>query len=165
MEFTFCDPGALGDGDLELRLEQTVMDTSGDEVLPTYRFRLVNVTDRVDMGGINLRIGNGENLVRYRGHVGYSVDPQHRGRGYAARACRLILPLAAHHGLSPLWITCDPDNVASRRTCERLGAKLIEIVTVPAGTEAYRAGARQKYRYRLDLIAKPQPEPHGTDQG
>jgi len=150
LDFVFCEPGVLVDGELRLLLAETLLDASGEEVLPTYRFRMVNATG-VDMGFINLRIGRGENLVLYRGHIGYGVDPEYRGRGYAARACRLLLPLASRHSLSPLWITCDPDNIASRKTCEHLGACLVEIITVPVETEAYRAGARQKCRYRLEL--------------
>ena len=38
---------------------------------------------------------------------------------------------ALAHSLDRLWITCDPDNRASRTTCERLGAVLVEVVTVP----------------------------------
>ena len=151
MEFIFYDPGVLVDRDLQLRLDQTMLDTSGEETLPTYRFRMVNLADLVEMGHINLRIGKGENLIRYRGHMGYSVEPPYRGHGYAARACLLLLPLARRHGLNPLWITCNPENIASRKTCERVGARLVEIITVSGGTEAYRAGAREKCRYRLDL--------------
>ena len=112
---------------------------------------MVNLTDLMEMGFINLRVGQGENLIRYRGHIGYGDNPEYRGHGYAARACGLLLPLSRRQGLNPLWITCNPDNIASRKTCEHLGARLVEVVTVPEGTEAYRAGARQKYRYRLDL--------------
>ena len=46
--------------------------------------------------------GRGDNLVLYRGHIGYGVDPEYRGHGYAARACALLLPLARLHGLNPL---------------------------------------------------------------
>ena len=37
---------------------------------------------------------------------------------------RLLLPLARRHGLQTVWITCNPDNWASRRTCELAGAEL-----------------------------------------
>jgi predicted acetyltransferase len=102
-------------------------------------------------GGIGLRIGNGRELELYSGHFGYHVYPPFRGHHYAERACRLLLPLARRHGMNRLWITCNPDNIASRRTCERLGAKLIEVVPIPEGHEFYRLGERQKCRYLLDL--------------
>ena len=77
------------------------------------------------------------------------MEPEHRGRRYAARGVRLLLPLAARHGIDPLWITCNPENLASRRTCELAGAELVEVVDLPPGEEMYQAGERQKCRYRL----------------
>lgn len=151
MTFAFHDPGVLIDGELQLQWIETQIDNSGEETLPTYRFAMVHFPQVIRMGFINLRIGHGANLMLYRGHIGYGVEPEFRGHGYAARACRLLLPLARRHGLDPLWITCNPDNIPSRKTCERLGAELVEIVNVPEDTEAYRAGARIKCRYRLDL--------------
>jgi tagatose 1,6-diphosphate aldolase len=61
------------------------------------------------------------------------------------------MPLARHYSLNPLWITCNPDNYASRRTCELAGATFIEIVDLPEDTDMYQMGERQKCRYRLDL--------------
>jgi tagatose 1,6-diphosphate aldolase len=149
MSFEFLDPGDLQDDDLRLFLITTEIDTSGDEALPTYRFRLEHAVTGEAMGFINLRIGFGANTLLYRGHIGYGVDKQFRGNRLAERACRLLLPLAQRHGLNSVWITCNPDNIASRRTCERLGAELVETIVVPEGTEAYCAGARAKCRYLI----------------
>jgi tagatose 1,6-diphosphate aldolase len=109
------------------------------------------VTAKV-VGSINLRIGNPERIVLYRGHIGYGVEPEHRGHRFAARSLRLLLPLAAAHGLNPLWITCNPDNIASRRSCELAGAELVEIIDIPPDDELQRRGIRQKCRYRLPTI-------------
>lgn len=87
----------------------------------------------------------------YAGHIGYTVEPPHRGRRYAARSVALLVRLARRHEMSTLWITCDPDNAASRRTCELTGAELVEIVDVPRDDEIYREGSRQKCRYRLPV--------------
>jgi predicted acetyltransferase len=100
-------------------------------------------------GGIGMRIGYDENLERVIGHVGYQVYPFARGRHYAERACRLLLPLARQHRLDPLWITCNPDNLASRRTCERLGATLIDVVPIPQDHPLHAKGEREKCRYRM----------------
>lgn len=147
----FLEPGPLVEGDLELVL---IGRSQGDPVRglsPSYRFemRLAGTGERV--GNVDLRIGDTKDLVTYSGHIGYSVLPGHRGHRYAARSCALILPLARRHGFSRLWITCDPDNVASRKTCEILGAELVETVDLPSTTDAYRKGERQKLRYRLEL--------------
>jgi len=149
--FIFVDPGPLVDGDLSLVLVVTEQQSPERVEVPTYRFAMRWSGFEGDAGFVNLRVGNTENIVLYRGHIGYGVEPEHRGRHFAARSCLLLLPLARRHGLTPLWITCDPDNVASRKTCERVGATLMEIVDVPEGASAYRYGARRKCRYRMDL--------------
>jgi tagatose 1,6-diphosphate aldolase len=102
-------------------------------------------------GGISLRIGYSDPIEMYYGHIGYHVYPPARGRHYAERSCRLLLPLCRRHGLQTLWITCNPDNFASRRTCERLGMHLVNIVPVPETDPLYARGEREKCRYRLHL--------------
>jgi tagatose 1,6-diphosphate aldolase len=63
----------------------------------------------------------------------------------------LLFPLAYAHGLRTLWITCDPKNIASRRTCEIAGGRYVNTVRVPTGTEMYEAGRRWVRRYKFDL--------------
>jgi predicted acetyltransferase len=145
------EPGRLVNGDLELKLVNRYPADPMKKYVPVYKFKMVYVGRDDEIGGIDLRVGNTDHIVRYAGHIGYRVHAGHRGHRYAARACRLLLPLARRHGLNPLWITCDPDNVASRRTCEIAGAAFVEIVDLPADTDMYRRGERQKCRYRLDL--------------
>ena len=87
----------------------------------------------------------------YSGNVGYHVYPPARGRHFAERASRLLFGLARRHGMERLWITCNPDNLASRRTCERLGMHLVDTVPVPDTDPLYARGDRLKCRYRLDL--------------
>jgi predicted acetyltransferase len=102
-------------------------------------------------GGINLRVAHTTNLEMYLGHIGYTVYPPARGRQYAARAVRLLLPLARRMGINPLWVTCNPENVASRRSCERAGGTFVDVVRLPADHPLYQRGERQKCRYRFDL--------------
>ncbi len=150
-DFTFLDPGELIDGDLQLVLRQKLPALPDKGFVPAYSFAMVLTGTATTMGQISLRIGETDHIVLYAGHIGYGVDEKYRGRRYAARACRLILPLAARHGLKAVWITVNPDNAASRRTCEILGAQLVNTVDVPPETEMYARGDRQKCRYRIDL--------------
>lgn len=147
----FHDPGTLVDGDLELRLVATRPADPDRGLVPEYGFRMTLAGGDAEIGGINLRIGDTERLRLYAGHFGYGVHPEQRGHRYAARACRLLLPLARRHGLKTLWVTCNPENVASRRTCELAGARFVEIVDVPEDTDIYQRGEHQKCRYRVDL--------------
>ncbi len=126
---------------------------SGSGMSPCYHFWM----QRNDMpefpivGAISLRIGNSYDTVMYYGHIGYHVYPMSRGRRLALRATKLLLPLAARHGINPIWITCNPDNAASRRTCQLFGAQFVELVPVPMEYPLYQRGDREKCRYRVDL--------------
>jgi tagatose 1,6-diphosphate aldolase len=135
-------------GDLELRL--TDYSLHSYHRVPTYFFRMMSIDRDMELGTINLRIGSSAHLVRYAGHIGYGVRPAHRGHHYAARSVVLLRPLALTLGIDPLWITCDPENKASRRSLEIAGAELMEIVDVPEDCGIRKYGGRmQKCRYRL----------------
>jgi tagatose 1,6-diphosphate aldolase len=143
------EPLQLADAELELVL---ISREPGDPLrsrVPAYNFEMRVGGERV--GTISLRLGHTEFIEKYAGHIGYGVDLAHRGHHYAARACKLLFPIAKQHGFHVLWITCNPENVASRRTCERAGGQLIDIVDLPPDTEMYREGERQKCRYRVVL--------------
>ena len=138
----------LRHGDLELRLADYSVHSY--HRVPTYFFRMMSVDREEEMGTVNLRIGSTPHLERYAGHIGYGVRPAYRGHHYAARSVKLLLPVARSLGIDPMWITCDPENVASRRSLELAGAEFFEIVEVPldCGIRTYGGKAR-KCRYRL----------------
>jgi predicted acetyltransferase len=79
------------------------------------------VVDGEYVGRISLRHELTDLLLTWGGHIGYSVRPSARRRGYATQALAGILPLAASLGIDPVLVTCDVDNAASRRTIERNG--------------------------------------------
>jgi predicted acetyltransferase len=75
------------------------------------------------------------------GHVGYSVVPWKRQRGYATHALQLLLPHARAEGLAYIELTTDVDNRASRRVIEANGGTLIERFHKPVvygGAESLR---------------------------
>lgn len=80
------------------------------------------------------------------GHIGYSVVPWQRGRGYATRALALQLAAAAAEGLAHVTLTTDPGNAVSQRVIERNGGVLVERFVKP---QAYGGGPG--LRYRIDL--------------
>jgi predicted acetyltransferase len=102
------------------------------------------------VGNINLRLESTPMVVRYAGHIGYDVSPEHRGRRYAARAVKMLVPVAREHRIDPLWITCDPENAASRRTLELAGARYVETVDVLYNNAIFLAGHPKKCRYRIE---------------
>jgi RimJ/RimL family protein N-acetyltransferase len=138
------------DGDLKLTLAECVPAEKGVFGVPAYTFKMESPRGKY-LGRIRLRVGWNEDVIRYAGHVGYNVEPDHRGHRYAQRACRLIIPLARRHGMSELWITCQPDNTASRRTLEGLGAECVGVICVPPGYPLDAGAERKKMCFKLRL--------------
>ncbi|MDE3201279.1 MAG: GNAT family N-acetyltransferase [Acidobacteriota bacterium] len=143
----YLDPGPLADRDFYIRCT----DYSPHLVhkVPCYHFALLHTETGAELGWLRLRIGSTPHIERYAGHVGYQVEPAHRGHHYAARALRLIVRFAGKLGINPLWITCDPENLASRRTLELASAEFVEIVDVPPNCIIFQTGHPKKCRYRL----------------
>ena len=148
-KFRFRNPGKLIDGDLELVLMKKIPANPAKKHVPCYYFEMRKVGGSGKVGRISLRVGSARRL-RCPGHVGYSVNKRSRGNRYAARSLRLLFPLAQAHGMRAIWITCDPKNRASKRTCELAGARYIETVHVPREHEMYALGRRWLRRYRID---------------
>ncbi len=120
--------------------------------VPDEHYAIVEKSSQAKVGGIRLRLSNRDDILLYAGHIGYDVDEAYRGQHYAAYACLEMKPIALKHGFREVWITCNPDNWPSRRTCERIGAELVEIVDLPEDSDMYQDGERQKCRYRWQLL-------------
>jgi tagatose 1,6-diphosphate aldolase len=143
----YLDPGELVDGDLALALEATLAaDPARGHHLPAYRFAMRRAGSKTKVGEIGLKIGE---PPQHLGHIWYRVFPAYRGHRFAARACRLVVPLARRHGLDPLRITCREDNLASRRTAALAGAEFVGVVETPPGYSDWRGPVRTKCVYHL----------------
>jgi predicted acetyltransferase len=151
--FIFLNPGKLVDDDLRLVLVKKHPANLKKKHVPWYQFDMRKMGAGRKIGRISLRIGSARQL-RCPGHMGYRVNKPYRGNHFAVRSCRLLLPFAAVHGIKALWITCDPHNMASRRTIELAGAKHIGTIRIPKDHEMYKKGARRLRRYRINLKEK-----------
>jgi predicted acetyltransferase len=141
--------GNRSEGDVALMLRKVFRAGEADWPAPWYAFSIL--VDGIEAGGIRLRVGDSELFCLWAGHIGFNVEPNFRGHRVAERATRLVLPLARFHGLNPVWLTCNPDNVASQITLRRLGAEFVETVSVPAHYAVFEPTATQKQRYRLRI--------------
>ena len=140
--------------ELELVLLSIVQTSCPDEALKTLKFSMINHLSGQIMGDLNLRVGYTDNIKFYRGNIGYAVSENYRGNNYSARACQLLVPMLKKMNFSPIWITCNTDNLASRRNIEKLGAVYMETIIVPEDythISYYRPEARAKFRFRWDI--------------
>lgn len=79
------------------------------------------------------------------GHIGYTVLPEHAGRGYASAALAAVLAEAQAIGLPFVKITCDSGNAASRRIIEKNRGRFVESFVAPF----YGPGERLMYKVEL----------------
>jgi predicted acetyltransferase len=77
--------------------------------------------DATFLGRINIRHRLNEHLRDVGGHIGYDVRPAARLRGHATAMLAAALPVAAALGIEKALVTCDADNVGSRKAIERNG--------------------------------------------
>ena len=122
--------------------------------VPSTQFLYVRESDDKIVGMIQIRHRFNAFLERYGGHIGYSVCPSERGKGYATRMLGQTLPCCVALGLDRVLITCDEGNEGSRRVILNNGGVYESTVCEP------EEHARLQ-RYWIDL-AKRQEAPEAT---
>ena len=146
----FLNTDFLKSDELHLILQKTTGEDNQRGWLPAYHFSICNPSGQ-EMGSCTLRIGHNEHTY-YGGNIGYTIKENFRGHHYSGKACILLLELARRHHMTHLFITCDPDNIPSRRNCEYAGGTLLEIARIPKENDMYQRGIREKCIYRIDLL-------------
>lgn len=83
------------------------------------------ITDAEEYAGrLHIRHELNDYLRNFGGHIGYNVRPSLRGRGIGSEALRLGLDEARKLGFDTVLITCDDDNIASKKIIEKHGGIL-----------------------------------------
>ena len=86
------------------------------------------------LGFLNLRLRLSNFLLEEGGHIGYSIRPSERGKGYAKETLRQGLQVAKEKNIKKTLVTCSVNNPASRAVILANGG-LIEDVR--NGVERY----------------------------
>ena len=66
------------------------------------------------LGFLNLRLRLNDYLLENGGHIGYSIRPSERGKGYAKESLRQGLQVAKEKNIKKALVTCSVENPASR---------------------------------------------------
>lgn len=144
--FEFKAFDCLTDGEIDLKIEEKSPAIEEKGYVPAYKYRITLHGFDESIGYIDIRIGYNENIY-YGGNIGYSIEESCRGNSYASKACIIIKEVAIAYGMDKIIITCNPENIPSRRTCEKAGLKLKEIADLPPYNELYLEGERQECIY------------------
>ena len=89
--------------------------------VPARTFFLIREEDDRIVGMINIRLALNERLSKYGGHIGYSIRPTERGKGYNKINLYLGLKVCDRYGIEKIFMDADLDNPASWKTMEALG--------------------------------------------
>ncbi|MCK6128898.1 GNAT family N-acetyltransferase [Streptococcus halitosis] len=66
------------------------------------------------VGSLNIRLCLNDFLLEEGGHIGYSIRPSERGKGYAKESLRQGLQVAKEKNIKKALVTCSTENPASR---------------------------------------------------
>lgn len=124
----FLDAGDSMDGCGSLRrIEdpfeyiQKCIDYESPKTLPdgkviATQFMLIRKSDTRLIGMIQVRHYFNDYLEKYGGHIGYSIRPSERRKGYAKEMLKMTIPFCHSLGLKQILITCIDGNIGSEKT-------------------------------------------------
>jgi len=128
----FLESGDSMDGTGSLRRRENPADWIADNIqcsrretapknlVPATQFVYLRSDGRI-VGMIQVRHALNAYLAKYAGHIGYSVHPDERRKGYASKMLRDVLPYCREIGLDRVLVTCNAANEGSRRTIIKNG--------------------------------------------
>ncbi|WP_339270439.1 GNAT family N-acetyltransferase [Paenibacillus sp. FSL R5-0470] len=92
----------------------------GDNILPNYvpQTNYWLLIDSYPVGVGKLRHSLNDQLRKSGGHIGYSIRPSERGKGFGKIFLAELLKKAADLEIDKVMLTCEPNNVSSRKVIE-----------------------------------------------
>ncbi|MCR4729144.1 MAG: GNAT family N-acetyltransferase [Lachnospiraceae bacterium] len=152
----FLENGDSMDGTGPLRKSETPEEYYGmvqsylsEETLPeglvlATQFLCVRKSDNRLVGMLQARHYLNDYLRQFAGHIGYSVRPSERRKGYAEWMLHNVLPFFKSIGVDSVMVTCNDYNEGSRRTILRNGG-------VYEGTAFCEEDNEHLEKYRIDI--------------
>lgn len=116
--------------------------TAREGLVPATTFLSVSAHDDRLIGMINIRHCLNDYLIKFGGHIGYSVRRSERRQGYATEMLALALKECLKLNIRKVLITCDKNNIASAKTIMNNGGILENEI---------REGKRIIQRYWITL--------------
>lgn len=118
-------------------------------IVPQSHFWLID--DDEFIGILSLRRELNDTFIRIGGHIGYQVRPSKRRRGYGKELLRQGLQKAKELSFTRVLLTCDEDNIASKKVIESNGGQFENAILV-------EGSPIKKLRYWIDLGDQPPVE-------
>lgn len=127
---------------LQQERRQKDMNTCSPGRVPSSNFWLIN--EREYVGLLTVRHRLNDFLLKVGGNIGYQIRPSKRGQGYGKQLLHLGLQKAREMGIPRALVTCDENNVSSKKVIEYNGGQFEDAVEVEGSSV-------KKLRYWIDL--------------
>ena len=92
--------------------------------VPSVLYLAFRKQDQRLIGIIQIRCKLNDYLLNFGGHIGDSIRPSERNKGYSTKMIALALKEARELGIGNVLMTCNKNNLASARTIIKNGGKL-----------------------------------------
>ncbi len=92
--------------------------------VPAETYFLIRESDNKIVGMVNIRLALNSTLRASSGHIGYSIRPTERRKGYNKANLYLALEVCDNHNIEKVMLSCNKDNDGSRKTILALGGIL-----------------------------------------
>ena len=107
--------------DFEKYLAELESKEERDGRVPDSVFFCLDTERNILVGAVNIRHYLNESLLFTGGHIGDGIRPSERRKGYATEMIALALDECRELGIDKVLMTCDKDNIGSRRSIEKNG--------------------------------------------
>ncbi len=102
------------------QLQENCTIVPNEKRVPSRTYFLIRSNDNKIIGSINIRLTLNENLKKFGGHIGYSIRPTERNKGYNKINLYLGLKICQEYNIKMVFIDAAKDNPASWKTIEAL---------------------------------------------
>jgi predicted acetyltransferase len=106
---------------------------SNKSSVPYSTFWLVDKNNFI--GRVNIRHKLNRKLLRKGGHIGYVIAGNQRNKGYGTQILKLALIKAKKMGLKKVLVTCNENNLASKKVIEKNGGRFCNAIYVNSADE------------------------------
>ena len=106
-------------------------ETTPSHWVPCTQYIYVRESDSKIVGVIQIRHRFNTFPEKYGGHIGYSVCPSERRKGYATQMLKAVLPECKALGIDRVLISCVTGNVGSRKVIMNNGGVYESTVYEP----------------------------------
>lgn len=95
-----------------------------DNRIPATLYLTIRKSDNKIVGNLQIRHKLNDKLLLYGGHIGDSVRPSERRKGYATEQIRLALQKCKELGIDNVLMACDKTNIGSAKSIQNNGGIL-----------------------------------------